>query len=55
MTNLKAQQKQELIALIIYKGKQEAVRRYMRYTSKGLNEAQKAIDKIAEEIEPGQA
>jgi hypothetical protein len=46
---------QEVIATLIYKGRNLAIRAYIKASECGLEEARRAVDKLASEIEPGQA
>lgn len=48
-------QEQEVVATLIYKGRLQAIRAYMKASGCAVEEARIAVDKLASEIEPGQA
>ncbi len=48
-------QKQEIMAMLTYRGESAAIRLYRHYTGSKLKEARKAIVRISWDIEPGPA
>lgn len=46
---------QEVVSTLTYKGKIAAIKLYMNYADCRLREAKMAVDKMSNEIEPGQA
>ncbi|MDX1905916.1 MAG: hypothetical protein SF053_02710 [Bacteroidia bacterium] len=52
---LTPEQTQDVIAALTYKGKAAAIRMYMDYTGCLFPEARRAVFRIGQEIEPGQA
>ncbi len=53
MSALRQTEKQELLTILITKGRLFAIKKYMKLTGCGPYDARCAIDKIALEIEPG--
>lgn len=52
---LSPQKEQEVIGTLTYKGKLEAIKLYLAYTGCRLKEAKVAVEKLGQDIEPGQA
>lgn len=52
---LKMQQEQEVITALTYQGKIAAIKKYMKYAGVRLDEAKIAVERLAQEIEPGPA
>ena len=48
-------QQQEVIATLVYKGKIAAIKLYMKFAGCRLQEAKNAVERIGNEIQPGQA
>lgn len=46
---------QEIVVILMYQGKLQAIKRYWEQTGCDLQEAKKAIERLALEIAPGQA
>lgn len=52
---LMPEHEQEVMATLVYKGKIAAIKLFMKYTDCRLNLAKIAVDKLGQEIVPGQA
>lgn len=52
---IKHYQRQEIMAILIYRGESAAIRQYRYYTGCKLKEARQAVTRIAWDIEPGPA
>ena len=52
---LKPQMEQEVVATLVYNGKIAAIKLYMKYADCRLRDAKQAVEKLALDIEPGQA
>ena len=52
---LPLKRQQEIINTLVYKGKIAAIKLYMKYADCRLVQAKTAVEKMANEIQPGQA
>jgi len=55
LPTIQSQARQEIISILVYDGKIAAIKLYMKHVKCRLSDARLAVDRIAEEIEPGQA
>jgi ribosomal protein L7/L12 len=52
---LRMQQEQEVITTLTYQGKIAAIKKYMKFSGARLDQAKMAVERLAQEIEPGPA
>ena len=52
---LKPQRSEKIKSTLIYQGKIAAIKLYMKFADCRLREAKVAVEKLGQEIEPGQA
>ena len=52
---LAAQHKAEVMMTLIYQGRMPAIKLYIQYTGCRVEDAQRAIERLGQEIQPGPA